>query len=155
MKTKIIVVSDNHGRQDVLQKIVHDHFDADAFLHCGDTELPDELVRDFVCVKGNNDYYSDHPYERTVTVNGLKILLSHSHQHTYYSRLDSLAKKAKGEGCSLVCYGHTNRFYYGSENGISFLNPGSVTYPRDGKKPCYAVITFDEDHFDVQRVFLK
>lgn len=35
---KIIVVSDSHGKADILEQLVDKHRDADMFLHCGDIE---------------------------------------------------------------------------------------------------------------------
>ena len=46
---KIIVVSDSHGKQGILEQIVEKHPDADAYLHCGDIE----------------DYAENYPSRRT------------------------------------------------------------------------------------------
>lgn len=35
---KIIVVSDTHYRNDILDELIDKHKDADLFIHCGDLE---------------------------------------------------------------------------------------------------------------------
>ena len=39
---KVVVVSDSHGRDDLLYDLQEQYPNADAFLHCGDVEAPQE-----------------------------------------------------------------------------------------------------------------
>lgn len=151
---KIVVVSDSHGRIEILKQILDTHPDADAYIHCGDLELPDTYFPQFIRVKGNNDYYADVPYEIVTHVNDLKVLITHSHQYTYFHRQQQLAKKAERLGCRLVCYGHTHVFNDDVVEGVQFVNPGSCWINRDGTKPSYAVVTFEQEQIKVQRVNL-
>ena len=64
---KIIVVSDSHGKQGILEQIVEKHPDADAYLHCGDIEDYAENYPSYIVVQGNNDIYYDYPDERVIT----------------------------------------------------------------------------------------
>ena len=45
---KIVVVSDSHGRIEVLQEILDKHQDASAFIHCGDIELPTDYFNELL-----------------------------------------------------------------------------------------------------------
>ena len=77
---KVIVVSDSHGRDDLLYDLQERYPDAGAFLHCGDVEAPAEDFPGYLIVQGNNDYYYDIPASRVLPIGGHRILLIHSHQ---------------------------------------------------------------------------
>jgi len=151
---KIVVVSDSHRKIEVLKQIVNANPDADIFLHCGDIELPPDYFPQFVVVGGNNDYFGEYPDEKVITVGKHKILMTHSHQYLFHTRVEQLVKKAKRLGCSIVCFGHTHVFLYSQVEDVHVLNPGSCSYPRDMKGPCYAVIEIEEDDVIVSRVSL-
>lgn len=141
---KIIVVSDNHGLRKPLEYLQHKYEDADAFIHCGDICLPNDEFPRFITVSGNNDYY-DYPYERVVNDGGHKILVVHGHLFGYMKRTEKMIKRAKEAGCDIVCYGHTHVFDFHEEQGIVFLNPGSIFRSRNGEPPSYAIMTIAAD----------
>lgn len=154
MGMKLIVISDSHGKIELVQQILEAHADADAFLHCGDLEVPSAYFPQLIAVRGNNDYYGGSPDERVVSVGNWKVLMTHSHQYSIMSRYQQLRKKAARLGCKLVCFGHTHIYHESFEDGIYLLNPGSCAYPRDGADPCYAIVTDKGDQLDIERVFI-
>ena len=43
-------------------------------------------------------------------------------------------------------FGHTHRPYLSQEEGLTVLNPGSLSFPRqDGRKPTYMLMEIDEN----------
>ncbi len=152
---KIVVVSDSHGRNDLLCDLVLKHPDADAFLHCGDIEYEAESFPEYIVVQGNNDYFYDTPAQRILPFGNHRILLIHSHQLSYRKREEQLIAYAKEHHCDIVCYGHTHVAEYRKVNGIILLNPGSLKYSRDGRDPSYAILTIDGDYVDAKIVFLQ
>ena len=43
-------------------------------------------------------------------------------------------------------YGHTHKPFLEKVNGVTVLNPGSLSYPRqEGRRPSYMVITVSDD----------
>ena len=54
---KIVVVSDSHGKNDILNAIREKHPDAGLFIHCGDLEDDPMFYPGYIVVRGNNDYY--------------------------------------------------------------------------------------------------
>ena len=43
-------------------------------------------------------------------------------------------------------FGHTHKPYFSQKDGLTVLNPGSLSYPRqDGRKPSYMVMEIDEE----------
>lgn len=51
---------------------------------------------------------------------------------------------------SIVIYGHTHLYEAEERDGLLFLNPGSVGYPKGGRPATYAIL--EEDSFTVKRL---
>ena len=143
---KILVFSDSHGYYQRMLKIIRQHSDTDAVIHCGDilndcTSLEKLLEKDislhYVC--GNNDIAPDVPKELELNFEEKRIFVTHGHLYGVKCSNDSLRQKIK-EGYDLVLYGHTHipdtEYFYG---GI-ILNPGAVCYSSKGT---YAIVTID------------
>lgn len=152
---KIIVVSDSHGRNDLLSDLVNQHPDADAFLHCGDIEDEADSFPEYLIVQGNNDYCNDTPAQRVLPFGSHRILLVHSHQFSYRRREEQMIELAKKYGCDIICFGHTHVADYRKVHGFVLLNPGSLKYSRDGRLPSYAILQIDGDQVDAEIVFLE
>ncbi len=151
---KIIVVSDSHGKPDVLEEIVKCHPDADMFLHCGDIEAESFVYPEYQVVAGNNDVFYDYPNRRIVDVMNHRILIVHGHQYSFSRRLEEMATDAINNQCDIVCYGHTHIAADDNIHGVRLINPGSLRYSRDGRNPSYAVLSFEDAHVNVEFIFL-
>lgn len=149
---KLVVVSDNHGLQNELPRLRLIHNDADAFFHCGDSELPIAYLDDFIGVLGNNDYYLDLPETKVIDLKEIRVLLTHGHRYLYFNDLNRLVAKAKQENCQLVLYGHTHLFRWSIIDGIHLVNPGSLSHNRDGSAPSYAIVTIENGEISVKRM---
>lgn len=141
---RIILVSDNHGLREPLAWLQQQYHDYDAFLHCGDSELPASMMAGFASVQGNNDAYGVYPLHRIIDLGKHHILLTHGHRDFFFGRYDMLAKLAKQNGCDLVCFGHTHVPFDDTIEGIRLLNPGSIWHNRDGSRSSYMRVILDE-----------
>lgn len=147
-----VVCSDNHTNYEILTEIRKKHPDAMAYIHCGDSELPIDMMDGFITVRGNCDYYPEYEDKQIVNINGeLNILVIHSHRQNI-NRIYQLAEMAKEYNCQLVCYGHTHRFDVKKVDGITLVNPGSLRYNRDMTPTCYALVYYENGKFRVQRI---
>jgi len=137
---KILVVSDTHGNDNKLYDLWETGMYSDVF-HCGDSEVLNGYYFNPKIVKGNSYLDGDYPLERIVNINGKKVLILHGHTYNIYNRLgiSKLQKYARNLSVNIVCYGHTHRSKVYESDGIIFLNPGSMTLPRDDTAS-YAVI---------------
>lgn len=151
---KVIVVSDSHGRDEMLHEVVSKHPDADVFIHCGDIEANESEFPQYVIVRGNNDLFYDYPDERILNIGKHHFYVTHSHQFMYSHRVESLVKKAKEVGCDIVCFGHTHVALHEVCDGVHVLNPGSLWRSRDGREPSYAILSLQDEKVDVEFVFL-
>lgn len=149
---KIVLTSDVHGQLTSLQTIARHYHDADAFIDCGDTELPPERIKPFVSVEGNNDRYFDYPQQRVLEFEGVKILVIHSHQVMTFHRDEELAKRARILGAKAVFFGHFHVFADHEVDGIQLISPGSVSHNRDQSPRSFAIVSYEDDKFHVERV---
>lgn len=140
---KIVVASDSHYYNDVLNEIVEKNPDAKLFLHCGDLEGDPMEYPQWIFVRGNNDYMPGMQDMRFLELDGHRILMLHSHRCSYCSREEQLMHLAMEHECDIVLYGHTHVANVVRKNGILIMNPGSTFHCRDGKSPSYATLEID------------
>ena len=144
---KIIIVSDSHGEVDLLRKIVNQHGDADVFLHLGDSQLPEEYLHPFVSVKGNGDYFTPYPRYRILKTPYGNFYCEHGHLR---SRVSS--DYVKNNQCVGYLYGHTHCKNYEIIDGVHYLNPGSLTRPRDGYIGSYVIMICTKEDIKIEFV---
>ncbi len=150
---KLVVVSDNHKNSIILNSVIEKYQNEDVvMIHCGDSEMPSSLLRNFICVRGNNDFDVDFPLFRIVDFADHKIYITHGHKEIIFGSKNHLLQKAKSLGCSLVLYGHTHIFEDLMLEGIRFVNPGSMRYNRDGTRTSYAEIEILGKEITVKRI---
>lgn len=146
MSTQIVAASDTHGMSGLLGKLEQAYPHAALFLHCGDLEDDPRLYPAWILVRGNNDYmYPNMPDSRVVRYDGIGIYMTHSHLFGYARREEKIAAKAKENDCQIALFGHTHVPVCKQVHGVWLINPGSMRFPRDGKSPCYALITIEDD----------
>ncbi len=142
-KMKYLIFSDLHGYPFALDKVLSHAKEKKAdcliclgdILHGGYGEEGGECTRKLrfcgysvLAVQGNCDYPSDAevlgfelPYARSFVFEGHTVHL----QHRPYDYISFPPK-------DIVMTGHTHRKVLESVKGVIYLNPGSVSYPRDG-----------------------
>lgn len=148
---KILIVSDTHGKDTNLEKIIEFEKPLDMLIHLGDVEGSEEyiqIIADCPCemVAGNNDFFSDLPRELEIKIDKYNVLLTHGHYYYVSLGLETLYDEGKSRNKDIVMYGHTHRPYLDINEDLVVLNPGSLSYPRqEGKKPSYIIMEIDEN----------
>lgn len=95
-------------------------------------------------VAGNNDFFCELPREDEFQIGKYKVLLTHGHYY-YISMGTEMLREDARRGFDIAMFGHTHRPCLEQEAGITVLNPGSMSYPRqEGRKPSYMVMELDE-----------
>ena len=155
---KILAISDTHGKLNKVRDIYKKLTDIDLIIHAGDF-MPDgeALEKEFnvpvIAVKGNCDgSRSEEDFEIVETEYG-NILVTHGHMEKVKMQLNSLMYKTMEHDCKAVVFGHTHKSGLEEHNGIYFINPGSLTRPRDGTDGSYAIIRTSEDRLDASIVY--
>lgn len=152
MRQKILIVSDSHGNHKYLKKAIQNMGSyLDLMIHLGDSQTDPEVITGLVdcpveMVRGNSDGLSDLPGTKLVDLGPHKALLTHGHRYGGRYGIPSMKELAKDNGADIVMFGHIHEPLLEHEDGMTVLNPGSISQPRqEGHRPTYMVMTIEED----------
>lgn len=154
---KVILVSDSHGDRACLDYLREKYSDADAFVHCGDLQIPFAETADFISVRGNTDFDPDYPWGRVEEFEGIRVLIVHGHAYLNpFDREDyrPLALAARKYDCNAVFFGHTHVSADTVCMGVRILNPGSIRRPKDFRfpYPTYMVLEITKEGIQAERM---
>ena len=170
---KWMVASDIHGSTKYCRELLdaYEREKADRLLLLGDllyhgprNDLPEEYAPKMViamlnakknqilCVRGNCDAEVDQMVLEfpvmadycILAINGLTFYATHGHVYNE----NNLPPFHKGD---ILIHGHTHVLKAEQKEGYILLNPGSVSIPKEGNPPTYAVLedkTFTIKDFD-------
>lgn len=151
---RFLIFSDNHGiniyLKEVLDQIGTDFDGVVQLGDCQNAETEQEIRNIFTCpvymVRGNCDGMSKLPAAALITLGGHKVFITHGHIYGARPSVPLMTDIAKENGADIVMYGHTHVPYLKKVFGVTVLNPGSISLPRqeDGKKS-YAIMTVADD----------
>ena len=150
---RVLVVSDTHGHNEKLKKLLEMLPAPDVFIHCGDGEGLEHTIGylldprcEIHMVHGNCDTRTVLTGIDRFTLGKHTCMLVHGHRHGVRYGLSDLAEAAQQRGCSVCFFGHTHVPVIEERMGVLCINPGSLTYPRqEGRASTYLQIEVDED----------
>lgn len=148
---KIGIISDTHGYMRGIDKAISYLNKCDLIIHAGDNVDDAEYIYyatdvKVKCVKGNCDPYNmDGHYELTFSANNKNFFVCHGHSHDVKMGIDSLYRFAKDNNIDFVVFGHTHIPIYETIDNITFINPGSLAYPRGGSDKSFGILTIDNN----------
>lgn len=138
---KICLCSDSHGNSQALDEIRKRFPNCDYYLHAGDSEADEYSLSPFKTVEGNCDYaYNLSPRLLINTPYG-KLLMQHSPIIP-----KNIVKKYQ---VKIFVYGHTHKRCFKQEDGLFIINPGAISFPRDGFDLSFAILDIFADKVDV------
>ena len=148
-ETKVLVVSDTHNRFEKLNEIASRHQNANAMIHLGDGlkeayDVANLHNMPLHCVRGNNDHYHRDAFEKTITLDGQTLFLTHGHQYFVGKATDVLLSRAKEKKAAAALYGHTHRPQNEYIDGVLLFNPGSIAIPRGKSAASYGILTLSQ-----------
>lgn len=156
---RIVVFSDSHNDFFSLKEVMRVQSNAEAFIHLGDgrkefdylcTNYPYKIMR---CVTGNCDWSMAGDASDTITLAGKKIFFTHGHTFGVKSGLERLMRYAREIEADIVLFGHTHAAVEFYDDGIYYMNPGSVSSQGYGKAS-YGVVDITEAGVVTSIVFL-
>lgn len=148
---KILIMSDSHGRNEAMWRILEEEKPYDMVVHCGDLEGAEGMLRSRVncelhMVSGNNDYSASLSRIESFNIAGKKVILLHGHRYRIYSDISPLYYLARENDADIVMFGHLHVPVIHEEEGVTFVNPGSLTYPRQADhQRTYIVMDVDDN----------
>ena len=140
---KIIVISDSHGAEFYIKKVLDMHRDADAVIFLGDGVRDFFSLREkygtlaFIGVRGNCDIGYGDMYDtritEEITLEGKRVFACHGHTYSVKGGLGVLADAARARGADIALFGHTHKrteIYLPAEKDnekpLYLINPGSI-----------------------------
>lgn len=148
---RILIVSDTHKAHGNLERALEKESPLDMLIHLGDVEGKADYIEAVAgcpvhMVSGNNDFFSDLPWEEEFFIGDHHVFITHGHGYFVGMNEDRLKAEARGRGADIVMYGHTHMPALTVEPDLITLNPGSISYPRqEGRKPSYILMEVDQD----------
>lgn len=142
---RLLVISDSHGRYNLVDRVLYREKEAKEVFFLGDTVsdikkvMPDYPDRNFHIVKGNCDYFCEFPDFDIVEYPLATVYMAHGHNHGVKSGTERLLSCAKEVGADIALYGHTHKNSVEYRDGVYIINSGSLSLPRDSFAS-YAVI---------------
>ena len=130
---KILVLSDSHATLRIMRAAV-EAIKPNAIIHLGDFFDDGEVIREenmqipFYSVPGNCDkhrMYELRPETLCLPVCGVRLFMTHGHNHFVKSGLYSLVEDAKAANAQAALFGHTHTPVCEQRDGLWVLNPGS------------------------------
>jgi uncharacterized protein len=142
---KIGVLSDSHGDLLAIEKAILALKDCNMVYHLGDyvkdcKVLKKKLDVPIIAIRGNCDHSAEGILEKVEQVEGINIFLTHGHNYGVKLNTFKLRYKALETDSNIALYGHTHIRKIEKEEGIYYINPGSISEPRSGYKPSVAII---------------
>lgn len=153
---RILILSDTHGtirRSTAVFEKLSKSGKIDMIFHAGDydrdaDELQNTLAVPVISVRGNCDYCMKRDF-KVIAVPSGNVLLTHGHMEGVNRDLNTLRYLAQENGCSTAVFGHTHVPLFLREDDITIINPGSLTYPRDGSHgSCFLMESTRENGLD-------
>ncbi len=148
---KILIVSDTHRYNTNFLKIVEKTAPLDMVVHCGDIEGSELLISQAAecpveMVQGNNDFFLVLPREKEFMIGEYRVWLTHGHNYYIAMNSDVIKLEARMRDVDIVMCGHTHKPVVDIESGLTLLNPGSISYPRQSnRKPSYIIMEIDRE----------
>lgn len=158
---KILIVSDTHRNNANYLKVIDRIGPLDKVIHCGDVEGSELVISKAAgcpveMVQGNNDFFSELPREKEFMLGQYKVWLTHGHNYYISMNSEVIKQEAREREVDIVMCGHTHRPVIDIGNDLTLINPGSISYPRQGnRKPSYILMEIDnagEAHYTINYV---
>lgn len=146
---RILIISDTHRKTSNIRELIGQVGEVDMLIHLGDVCGDEEFIREnFHCeihmVAGNCDYNASLPREEEFMIGDKKIFITHGHRYSVNYGTGQLQQLIKEQGYDIVMYGHTHVRHIERYGGSYIVNPGSLSMPRDGGRPSFLLLDFDQ-----------
>ena len=107
-------------------------------------------------IRGINDFSPIFRRKKSSGSERRKCLLLMDTVIMFQWRQSRFGRKGLQEMRTFIMFGHTHRPYFEERDGITVLNPGSLSFPRqEGRKSSYMILETDgEEKYEFVQHFL-
>ena len=148
---KVLIVSDTHGRHAGIEAAIEREYPFQKLIHLGDAEGYEEYIEELAkcpieIVAGNNDFFSNLPDEKIIFIEDFCAMITHGHAYGVSMGYQNIRNEGRVRGVDAVMFGHTHRPFFLQKDGMTILNPGSLSFPRqEGRRGSYMIMEVDVD----------
>lgn len=146
---KVLIISDTHGRNNDVLRVLEKVSPIDLLIHLGDFEGGEEYITSLApchteMVAGNNDFFNRLPKDKIIHIGKYTIMLTHGHRYgVNYSTYD-IRETARRNNANIVMFGHTHVPMIDLRDDVWAINPGSLSLPRQhGRIPTFIIMDID------------
>ena len=155
---KIGIVSDTHQNKSCMDLAIPYLKDCDLIIHAGDNFSDSKYLHrmtnvGMMAVKGNCDFDNVED-ELIFDIEDKNIFLCHGDKYGVKSSLEQIEQRAKDVEADIVVFGHTHTPLCIEKNNIIYINPGSVSLPRNITYKSMAILYIDDDNVRVEEIKL-
>ena len=153
---KIGIISDTHGNKQCMDEAISYLMDCDLIIHAGDNFSDSKYIHSvtkigMMAVKGNCDFDNVED-ELIFDIEDKNIFLCHGDKYSVKYGLEQLEEKAKEVEANIVIFGHTHTPLCIEKDNILYINPGSVSIPRNVNYKSMAILYIDNDNISVEEI---
>lgn len=140
------IMSDSHGDIAAIRRGFQVMDPVDEWLHAGDYAQDANFVEKIskvpvTAVAGNTDGSIVHAkWDEFIEINGIKIWLTHGHRYKVKLGIQELIWWGHQYDVQLVVFGHTHIPEITTAEQLMLVNPGSIAFPSQGRKPTMALV---------------
>jgi uncharacterized protein len=153
---KIGVVSDTHRMNKFIDKVIPYLKECDLIIHAGDNFIDSKYIHKMtdvgiMAVRGNCDFENVED-ELEFEIENKKIFVCHGDKYGVKYGLFQLQRKANDIEADIVIFGHTHTPLIKEKGNILYINPGSVSLPRDVDYRSFAILDISYDNMSVKEI---
>ena len=144
---RILVFSDSHSGLSFMRECLKT-ISPNAIIHLGDYYQDAETIQEeypmipMYQVPGNCDIYRCPPFASEILilpVCGVTLYMTHGHRHQVKMTRSMLIRDARKSKVAAVLYGHTHIPANQNMGTYTYMNPGSVSIPKEGSANGYMI----------------
>lgn len=155
---KVGVLSDTHMMKKHIDKTIPYLKDCDLIIHAGDNFSDSKYLYNMtnvgvMAVRGNCDfeYVED---ELVFEVEDKTVFLCHGDKYGVKYGLKTLEDRAKRCGADIVIFGHTHTPVQLEKDNILYLNPGSVSLPREVSYRSFVIMDIQKGKIKLEEIII-
>ena len=169
---RILIIGDTHAQDDIFLRVLSKERGSDALrsgdganssdalrsgnganafdvlLHTGDFEGSEMVYRElsgtpFYYVAGNNDFFTEAPFERVIELESCRIYMTHGHHYNVFETNEGILREAARRHAQIAVYGHSHYPVAEVKRGILLIHHVGLD-----ELPAHA-----EDALGIHRIF--
>lgn len=153
---KIGIISDTHRMKQYMDKTIPYLKECDLIIHAGDNFIDTKYIYEMtnvgiMAVRGNCDFDNVED-EILFEVEDRNIFLCHGDKYEVKYGLEMLESKAKSINADIVVFGHTHNPIYIEKDSILYINPGSVSIPRNVKYRSFVILEIKDKNIKFNEI---